>query len=76
MANNFTRRFANMNMAGGNHQAQTIQGILKEGQVSFMQTMDNKLGTQNAPNPYTKRFNPITPPAPTKPAPKAPTPKR
>ena len=71
MANDFTRRM------GGNHEARTVEGILKEGQKSYLKTMDNQLGTQNAPNPYTKRFSYITPPTQTEPpTPKSPTPKK
>jgi hypothetical protein len=76
MANFFTRRFSNMNMAGGNHQAQNVQGILQEGQKSYVKTMDNKLGTQNAPNPFTKRFSSIEQPKPAPPSPKMTGPKK
>ena len=57
-------RFANMQNAGGNHPAQNVKGILQEGQKSFLQTIDNKLGTNKAPDPHAKKFSHITPPKP------------
>ena len=68
-------RYAMQN-AGGNHPAQTVQGILQEGRKSFQQTIDTKLGTNNAPNAFNKQVAQIVPPAP-KPQPaKVITPKR
>ena len=58
----FRERFANMQNAGGNHPAQTTQGILQEGRKSFQQTIDNKLGTQNAQDAFAKKFGNIVPP--------------
>jgi hypothetical protein len=60
----YRERLASMQNAGGNHQAQTVQGILKEGQKSYLKTMDNSLGTKKAPDPTAKVVRHITPPKP------------
>ena len=59
--NPYATRFSNMNNAGGNHKAQTADGILQEGQKSYKATVDQKLGTQHAENAYAKKFSHITP---------------
>lgn len=59
--NRYANPFANMRNAGGNHQAQTIQGILQEGRKSYQGTMDRALGTNKAIDPNLKIVKPITP---------------
>lgn len=58
----FANPYANMHNAGGNHQAQTIPGILQEGRKSYKQTMDSKLGTNHSPNPAARTVRHINPP--------------
>lgn len=58
----FKERYASMQNSGGNHLAQTTDGILKEGQKSFLKTMHNSLGTNKPPDPFTKEVRHIPPP--------------
>ena len=62
----FKERFANMQNAGGNHQAQSVQGILMEGRKSYEHTKDQVLGTKKAANAFSKDVKQITPPQPKK----------
>lgn len=69
-------RYATMQNAGGNHEAQTVKGILQEGQKSYLKTMDNSLGTNKAPDAFAKNFVHIVPPPPKVQPAKQMTPKR
>lgn len=59
--NQLAKRFGNMDMAGGNHQAKTSKGIIQEGRKSYKHTVDQKLGTNHSKgiNELAKRFAPI-----------------
>ena len=72
----FRERLATMQNAGGNHEAQTVKGIVQEGQKSYLKVMDNSIGTNKAPDPNNKKFSHITPPPAPKIQPKPMTPKR
>ncbi len=74
--NRFMNPYANMQNAGGNHQAQTAQGIIQEGRKSYQQVIDSKINTNKAPDAFAKTVRPITPPVQTVQQPKPITPKR
>lgn len=60
---NAKRPIANMNMMGGNHQGRDAKSIIAENRKSYLNTVDNKLGTNHsqANAAHTSKVKHITP---------------